>query len=215
MIGEKIDRLTPDVFLDGPTEFLCKSVCSLLLATPQWAKIFGEFIDPYERTDYAMRNLPALRVYNETSVKEQESHYITGDLKADIILPPSIRRKEHQGVQDSLSSAMLQQFRRPGFFAAMREAVPGLNELGKVFSTDKTLGLQLTADAAPMTQLTINFRVDLKEWDAYLEREGRTKDQPFEVTLGRLERICSEIRGLDDDGSVEVTVPLDQQIGER
>lgn len=212
-VEEKIDRLKTNPFLDGPTEFLCKSICRLLLLDEKWKLIFGDFIDAYERSDYAFRNLPALRVYNENFTKEHESHYITGEVKADIVLPSSIRRLEHQTIQDTISAALLQQFRRPGFFEAMRGAVPGLNELGKVFSVDKTLGLQLEGDVAPMTQVTLNFRVDLKEWDAYLLSEGRTKEDPFEVTLGELRRIVSEIRGLNDEEAVEVTVSTDQIIG--
>lgn len=211
---EKVDRLTPDLFLDGPTEYLCIGICALLKADPHWKQIFGDFVDPYERIDYAYRNLPALRVYNQTFTKEHESHYINGDLQLDAILPPSIRRPEHQTFQDRLAAALLQQFRRPGFFAAMRERVPGLNELGKVFSVDKTLGLQLKDDAAPMTQITLNFRVDLKEWDAYLEREGRTKDQPFEKTLEKLRTIAGEIRGVNDSGGTEVTIPYEGPAGQ-
>lgn len=217
-MSERIDRLKPNPFLDGPTDHLVKGICNEIAKVPQFKKIFGESIEPYDREDFAFSALPALRVYNLQFIKEQESHYINGRVYADVIFPASLRRGETEELQNIVASALLQQFRRPGFFAALREVVPGLNELGKVFEVDKTMGLK-TSDwdgVAPMTQTTLNFRIDLKEWDSYLESQGRTKADPFEQTLLDLERIVSEIDGIKNSAQPdqsEVTVPIDQQIG--
>lgn len=209
---ERIDKFQPELFLDGPVEFLVKKVASEIANVEEFADIFSEFIDPYRRMDYPTRALPALRIYNEHSLKEFESWFIVGDLKLDVIFPPSIRRNETQQLQDTIAAALLQQFRRPTFFNTVGEGVPGLNELGKKFDVDKSLGFDWEKEIVPLTQITLNFRLDLRIWDDYLENSLRTKDDPFNKTLGALKRIVTTIQGMrDNNETVDVTVPLDQQ----
>lgn len=203
-IQSKIDRLTPKLFLDGPSQFLVKNLALQFLQEPHFKQVFGESVEPYDREDFMIRELPALRIYNFTYTKEHESHYIVGDLHMDIILPPLLRRGDTEEVQDQLATAIIQQLRRPPFFAAMLEVVPGLNELGKVVTVDNTLGYQNTKqeDECPCTHMTVNFRIDLKEWDAYLESQGRTKDDPFDVTLENLATIAVTIQTIRVDGDL-------------
>lgn len=203
-----------ELFLTGPAEFLCAELAKSLLAIPVWALIFGEFIDPYKRMDYPIRALPALRIYNNSFVKSFESWFIEGDIIADIIFPANIRRKELQQLPDSITAALLQQFRSSSFFSNMFNVVPGLNELGKRFSADKSLAFEWGEDLVPLTQVTLNFRMDLRQWDLYLESDNRTKDLPFERTLGDLERIVATIQGLrdEDPANIEVSLQTDQTI---
>lgn len=211
---EKIDELTPELFLDGPAEFLAHYVVEVLKATPQWTAIFGEFIDSYKRMDYPQSCLPALRVYENGYKKEFESWFIDGNLNLDIILPASVRREGLQRIPDQLSAAMLQQFRRPKFFTAVNDKMPGLNKLGASFEVDKSLGFEWGDQVVPLTQITVNFRIDLREWDLHLEQTNRTKDDPFEETLGKLQRLVGKIQGLKDDNSVQVEIPVDQKTEE-
>lgn len=220
-MSERIDSLDntvkgePDLFLDGPSEYLCKAVCDLIKLVPQFIQVFGDRVDPYRRMDYSVRELPALRIYSNQFSKEYDSWFIDGELTCDIISPASLRREETQQIQDSLTSAMLQQFRRVSFFNSVTELVPALNELGKRFTVDKALGFEWGDDMVPLTQITVNFRIDLREWDRHLESDDRTKDQPFERTLGNLEQITATIDGMEDDEeTVNVTVELDQEIEE-
>lgn len=199
-------------FFNGPAEFLVQEIVRQLLIVPQWATIFGDNIDAYRRMDYSMRALPALRIYNNTATKESESWFVNGDIKADIIFPASVRRDELQQLQDTVSSALMQQFRRPEFFDTMSLTVPGLNELGKIFSWDKSLGFEWEDAQVPLTQITINFRLDLRIWDQYLEDTYRTKDTPFEASLRNLEEIVTTIEALRDDGTTELTIGIDQPI---
>lgn len=196
-----IDKLKINPFIDGPTEALVKSVVQLIAGVREFCYIFGENIDGYERTDYSERQLPALRVYNRTYRKEHESHYINGELCLDVVYPADLRREELQRFQDVVTSALLQQFRRPNYFASALALVPGLNELGKTFDVDKTLGLALDDGWVPLSQTKANFRIDLKMWDAYLESTGREKDDPFNVTLKDLRTIATQILPKLDDGS--------------
>lgn len=194
-----IDKLKINPFIDGPTEALVKATAQSIASVKQFKLIFGENIDTYERLDYSERQLPALRVYNYQYTKEHESHYIVGDLMIDIVWPPSLRRDEQQRFQDILTSAILQQLRRPNYFATLVENVPGLNEHGKIFSVNKELGMKWSDGFIPITEMKANFRIDLKIWDDYLESTGRTKDDPFEVTLKELELIAATILPVRDD----------------
>lgn len=205
-------KIKDNPFFSGPAEFLVAEIVRQLKVVPQWKKIFGDQIDGYQKMDYSMRALPALRVYNMNTSKQFESWFLEGPIKADILLPAVLRRDELQQVQDSLSMALLQQFRRPTFFDVLMERVPGLNELGKQFDVDKTLGFEWETNWVPLTQITINFKLDLRVWDDYLEATDRTKDSPFEAVLGSLDKIATTIEGLKDDNqTTEVELGIEQK----
>lgn len=207
-----IDRLKVNPFIDGPADALVKSVAMGIALVPEFRYIFRDNIDVYERFDYSMRQLPALRVYNLAYRKEHESHYILGDLNIDILLPVEIRRAEQQQFQDVLSSAFVQQFRRPSFLQELLRTIPGLNELGKVFEVNKELGMVWDEGILPMTKMKPNFRIDLKQWDSYLEEQGRTFDDPFNVTLGELKKIVGQIIPSLDDGTYDLTAQVDLEV---
>lgn len=219
-MAERIDTLTYETdgtgaqvrenpFFNGPAEFLVQEIARQLRTVPQWAQIFADNIDAYKRMDYSMRALPALRIYNDQATKEFESWFIEGDIKADIILPAVLRRDETQQIQDTLSMALLQQFRRPTFFDTLMERVPGLNELGRRFTVDKSLGFEWEETWVPLTQISINFRLDLRVWDDYLQETDRTKDSPFTVVLGSLDRIATKIQGIREDAEVQTEIDLE------
>lgn len=214
MAGEKsIEQIvTANPFINGPGDYLCQKIIEELRKEPKWVQMFGDNMDAYERFDYSMRALPALRVFNQIYRKETESHYIVGDVHIDVILPPFLRRNELQVVQDLFSSALVQQFRRIQFFHALRLAVPSLNELGKSYDVDKTLGMQFDEEILPITRMTANFRLDLKAWDDYLTSDNRTKEDPFTRTLGVLKRIVTVIQANNDVPEVVEEVGLDQTI---
>lgn len=198
-------------FLTGPGEFLCLEIARLLKTDPVWLKLFGDAIDGYKRMDYAMRNLPAMRIYNDEYKKEYESWWITGSVKIDLIFPANIRRNETQQIPDTVSAALVQQFRRPSFFQAVCATVPGLNELGKTVYCDKALAFEWQEDMlVPLVQCVLNFRLDLRAWDDYMESDYRTKDEPFDRPLGDLEQIATYIQALRDDGEVELTILSEQ-----
>jgi hypothetical protein len=217
-MAERIEKLKyqdnfTELFYDGPGEFLVKELAKNLKTVTQWSQIFGEYIDGYQRMDYPVRGTPALRIYNEQAIKQFDSWFIEGDIKADIIFPGSLRREELQQFQDTVSAALLQQFRRPNFFNLMQSVVPGLNELGKTFRIDKSLGFEWGENIVPLTQITVNFRIDLREWDVYLEETLRTKDSPYEQVLGQLKRIVQTTEALDDNGTKQAEAKSDFKPG--
>ena len=197
---EKIDAIAT-TFLSGPTEYLARNVCAEIAKVPQFKAIFGSNIDAYQRVDYSMRELPAVRVYNENWRKEFESWFIVGELLVDVIFPASLRRQQGQDFQDILTAALCQQFRRDDFFVALCSVNQGLNELGKTFDVDKSLGFNFGkgTDPVPLSQIRVNFRIDLRQWDLFLESDDRTKADPFERTLADLELITTTIA--NDSGS--------------
>jgi hypothetical protein len=211
-VSERIDRLKyeettrpstregieSDLFLTGPGEYLCARIADSLKAEDgPWRKLFGTSIDPYKRMDFSIRELPAMRVYIEHYRKEYESWYINGEVLIDLIWPAALRRNELEQIPATVASALMQQFRRPEWFSALCQVVPGLNELGKIVDVDKAMGFELAEDeVVPMTALTFNFRMNLAEWDEYLEADYRTKDDPFLRTLGDLSRIYTKIQGV-------------------
>lgn len=201
------------LFLTGPAEFLVKHVALLLAADPVWAQIFGEFIDGYKRMDYPQRALPAMRVYNNLYEKQFESWWVEGDIIVDMIFPASLRRRDTQQIPDTVSAALLQQFRRRSFFDAIRAVVPAVNELGKKFRVDKSLAFEWGDNQlVPLTQVMINFKMDLREWDDYAESDNRTKDEPFDRPLGDLKTIRAVIQAVDDDGNVDNETDMDIEI---
>lgn len=213
MSPERIDNFTAEPFITGPAEFLVKTLADELANVEQFKLIFGDAIDAYRRMDYSLRELPALRVYSERFNKPHENWFLTGTVTLDVIFPPAIRRRELQQLPDTISAALLQQFRRQPFFEALEVKIPGLNELGKEFDVDKSLGFDMGDDIAPLTQITLNFRLDLRQWDRYLEDSARTVEDPFEESLKNLQSIVSVVQALRDGAydsdDMQTTVDLE------
>lgn len=204
---------TPNPFISSPAEFMSRIIAIELKKVDVFTRIFGEYIDSYPRDDYPVRALPAMRIYDKGYRKTSESHYIVGELFVDLVLPSLLRRYENQEVADILSSALMQQFRRPEFFNTLCELIPGLNELGREYNVDKDLVFVWQENQVPLTQIRMNFRIDLKEWDNYLELTDRTKQDPFVKTLGDLETLAGTIEGLRDN-ETEVEISIEQDLGE-
>jgi hypothetical protein len=228
MIGaaplERIDRLEQYPWLDGPGQYIVSAITEELLCEPTFQYVFGEFIDGYQREDYGMRNLPALRCYSLTGKKTSEDWFFDGEITIDALYPPRIRRKDLMAVPAMVTSALIQQFRRmtpeprtlaalgttgnpPEFFDRVRAKVPGLNRLGREVGYDHSLALKIADDLCPVSQHKLDYRVDLRQWDAYLEQTNRTKQDPFEATLTDLRSVLGSIQGLRDDGTTEVSIP--------
>jgi len=209
-MAERIELLDrPDWFLQ-PGDRITASIVEELLAEPVMAKIFGDRILPFKKMDFSARDFPALRVYSPTGNKVAETWYLNGDVRAEVIFPASLRHNENQKFPDLVTSALLALFRAQPFFERVRAKVPGLNQLGWSFSYDKDLGFiaRDAEDINPLTQITLNYRVNLNEWDEYLESDDRTPERPFEKTLGDLEKMYIELQAKNDDNTTADTVDI-------
>lgn len=201
-----------NLFYSGPGEFLVSVIAQELSNVQQFKDLFGVNIDCYKRMDYSIRNLPAMRIYCDRYTKEFESWFIEGDVKTDIIFPAALRRNELQSYQMTISSAIVQQFRRQSFYNTVESRVPGLNQLGRRVDVDMSLGFEWGEDAVPLTQISLNFKLDLRIWDDYLTQTNRVKNDPFCETIVNLERIVSTIQALKDDCTAETEVLVDQRV---
>jgi len=193
------------LFIDSPGDYLVRNIIDELKKISQWATLFKGGLDHYKRMDYSIRAVPAIRAYVDFYNKQFDSWFIEGDVTLDVILPADLRRYELEDVPGQIANALLQQFRRPTFFATLRELVPGLNELGKTFNVDKSLGFEINENIVPLTQIKANFRIDLREWDDYLTSTFRTKDEPFKKILANLEQISITVQAIEDN--LEVKTP--------
>lgn len=199
-------------FISSPADFLVTAIVEELKKEEAFVRVYGEYVDPYKRVDYPIRALPALRVYSETLRQLDDNGWALGEVKLDSIFPASLRREELQRIPDLVSGVLLQQFRRQPFINAICPVVPGLNQLGKTVEIRKDLQFMWNEELVPLTQITVNFRIDLRQWDDFLESDCRTPDEPFERTLSELRRITGTIQGLRDDGTVGVALEYDTRI---
>lgn len=199
----RLDVLDSPTWFDQPGELIVNHLAVELKKDPVIARIFGDRVEPYMRMDFGVRELPAVRMFNPTGRKDSETGYLTGEIKMDVIFPPSVRRAELQKYPDRVVSMLLAQFRRQSFFTSMRALVPGLNELGRSYSFDKALGFvpKDAEELCPLTQITVGWRILLADWDLYLESDDRTPNDPFEKTLGDLETLNVISQPVLDDGT--------------
>lgn len=183
-----------------PGDKVVATFVAALQAEPTFADIFGESIYPYKRLDIGARELPAIRVYSDTGHKEGETWYAGSELTVDVIFPLSTRRDDLQTFADTVTAAIMAEFRRPSLLAAMIAEVPGFNRIGWTLDYDKGLMFQPADedDPVPMTQITADWRVLLAAWDKYLEADGRTVDEPFQRTLEALRTIYFTTYGVTD-----------------
>jgi hypothetical protein len=206
-MAERVELLdSPDWHLQ-PGDKIVATLVDAIKAEPVFSRIFGSSVYGYKRMDIGVREMPAMRIYNDTGRKEAETWYLNGDVKLEVILPASTRRQDLQRLSDLMTSALIAWFRAQPTFRTVAAKVPGLNQLGWFFSFDKSLAFQPGADSdpCPLTQITVNYRVLLNEWDAYLESDDRTSEEPFRRTLADLERIYVETIAKDDTATTQVT----------
>jgi hypothetical protein len=88
--------------------------------------------------------------------------------------------------------------------------VYGLNEYGKTMNWTPNTQAIVENEVVPVTIMDANYRIDLRAWYRALEYMGRTKQNPFAVTLDPLTVIggpTSAYDGNDDAGVTQVTIP--------
>jgi hypothetical protein len=210
-MGNRLDLLSAPDWLLQPGDGIVVAMVEQIRHVPTFRRIFGDSIESYMRQDFGVRELPALRCWALNGRKESETAYYGGDIRVDVILPPSIRRQELQAFPNLLTSALIAQFRRQSFFEAVRATCPALNRLGWTFGHDNTAGFipKDSDELCPLVMVTIDYRVNLDEWDRYAESDDRTRDEPFERTLGDLERMAILLQAVLDDGT-DAPLPPDR-----
>lgn len=208
-MSQRVDSFEKPIWLLQPADAIAEVFVDELMKERVFQMIFGESHAAYMRSDWSTREMPALRAFTPSGSKQGETGYMLGDLQVECIFPPLVRREQLQRYPDIVISALIAQLRRPSFFNACRKRIPALNRLGFDLSWDKALAYKYddgASDLAPLAKMTVNWRVNLNEWDKWAEDQGRTVDQPFEVTLEDLTSMTATIVALRDNGATALTV---------
>lgn len=233
-VNPQIKQSTLDgLFLTGPSESLVLSTLGQMALVPGMIKLFGPYKAPtgkatddnqrwadYQRFDWSIRQLPAISVYesNQAEAKDSDQAWLRGMVSIMVVWPPNFRRPDARRIEVAFKG-VLQNFYASQLVADMLDElyyiqrpakVPGLNEYGKTMTWTPNVNTIVENEACPVTMVDVNYRIDLRAWYRALEFQGRTKEQPFEVTLADLATIgglTSGYDGIDDEGVIQVTIP--------
>lgn len=215
-------------FLSTPGGDLVDKLIMQMQKVPQMVQLFGPDGDGgswanYNRFDWPVKMLPAMNVLEAgAESKSSDSGYLNGAIQIQVYWPSEFRRSDLARVP-SFFKGVLENFFSSKYVASMLdelywierpEKVYGLNELGKTLTWSPNVEGINDGDLTPMTIVDVSYRIDLRAWERALEFMNRTKEDPFEDTLGDLDNVFGEIDGVDDTKAIIVRVPVDFNISE-
>lgn len=219
--------------LTGPSSTLVSSTLLQMSKIAGFIKIFGKYTVPsgkvtdenqrwadYQRFDWSIRQLPAICVFESDAIEQKDSDeaFLKGMVRIMIVWPPSFRRPDARRVevafkgalQNFFSSQYVQSMLDELYYIQRPEKVPGLNEYGKTMTWTPNTHTIIENEACPVTIVDANYRIDLRSWYRTLEYQGRTRQDPFDVTLAELTTIGTpgEYDGkVKNDSETKVSVP--------
>lgn len=222
-------------FLTGPGEDIVSKLLLQMGSLKGFVTMFGPYKAPkglpgdeqqrwadYQRFDWSIPQLPAINIFEAQSEQKQSANaYLTGVVSIQVIWPPNFRRPDTRRVEAAFKGA-LENFFESRFVNDMLDElywiqrpakVYGLNKLGNELTWTPCADVILETQAAPVTLLDVNYRIDLRAWYRALTFQNRTKDDPFEQTLVDLAAIgldngTSVIQGTKNDGQeVDIEIP--------
>lgn len=237
--GQQIKQKDLDeTFLSGPGEYLVAKTLDQLGSIPQFVTLFGPYKAPlgtpaddqqrwanYQRFDWSLRQLPVMNVFESATpeAKDSDQAFLRGNISFQIMWPANFRRGDSQRIEVAFKGAM-QNFFASQYVRDMLDElyyiqrpmkVYGLNEYGKTMTWTPNTNAIIENEMVPVTIIDANYRIDLRAWYRALEFMGRTKDNPFEVTLPDLSGIGGGTVGVDsgydgnnDAGDTELTIPV-------
>jgi hypothetical protein len=215
-------------FLTGPGEDLVPKLMSQMALVPQFITLFGPYIvannqqrwAEYQRYDWNIRQLPAINVFEaQSEEKDSDNAFLNGTVSLQIFWPPNQRREDLRRVQATMkgiienffSSQYVRDMLDELYYIQRPAKVYGLNEFGKNLTWTPNVEGISDGEQVPVTLIDVRYRIDLRAWYRALEYLGRTKDNPFEVTLSDLTVIGGEYDGVTSaDGSEVSVVVLDE-----
>lgn len=217
-------------FFSAPGDDLVDKLIMQLQAVPQMVQLFGPADGTgsyanYARYDWPTRSLPAMNVLESSSeTQTSDNGYLNGTVQIQVYWPSDFRRSDlarvpnyFKGVLENFfSSSYVSDMLDELYYIQRPMKVYGLNELGKTLTWSPNVEGITDGDLTPMTILDVQYRIDLRAWGRALEYMGRTKENPFAVTLAPLTDLVGEIEGVDDNSGedIEITIPLDITINE-
>lgn len=228
--GQKINQGTLDAaFLSTPGEDIVPKTLLQLSSIPQFVQLFGKYTSDtsgnktsdqqrwadYQRMDWSTRQLPAINVFEAgTENKDSDQAYLRGSVQIQVFWPANFRRSDlarvpatFKGIlQNFFSSDYVKDMLDELYYIQRPMKVYGLNEYGKTLSWSPNVEGMVEDELVPVTILDVQYRIDLRSWYRALEFMERTKENPFQKTLGPLTNIDGEYDGLTTEGVSEITV---------
>lgn len=229
LFGQNIKQstITGDL-LTGPGDDLVLKTIATMAAIPGFTAIFGPWTAPtgkpsddsqrwadYQRADWSLRQLPAINVFEaQNEDKTSDEAWLNGTVSFQVFWPAAFRRSDMRRVEvefkaaidNFFSSQYAAQMLDELYYIQRPNKVYGLNEYGKTKTwTPNTQGV-VEDELVPVTIIDVRYRIDLRAWYRALEFMSRTKDDPFDVTLGPLTEIYGQYDGVDDNGNTQVVV---------
>jgi hypothetical protein len=222
-------------FLTGPGEDLVSKLLLQMSKVPGFIKIFGTYKRQsevknteqrwadYQRFDWSLRQLPAICVFESQSEnKESDQAFLNGVISIQVFWPANFRRPDSRRVESAMKGAFENFFNSKLVFSMLdelywiqrEEKVYGLNQLGKTLTWTPNVEGIVEDQQVPVTIIDVQYRIDLRAWNRALEFMGRTKEEPFDITLEDLKIIGgrnsvgldSVYQGTDNDG-VQIEIP--------
>lgn len=235
--GQQVSRTTiDDLFLSGPGEDLVPKLIAQLASVKGFSQLFGPFTPgatatanqsqnqrwaDYPRFDWSIRELPAINVYeSQTEDKDSDQAFLRGAITIQTFWPASFRRSDlarvpaaYKGaLENFFSSKYVQQMLDELYWIQRPMKVYGLNELGKMMTWSPNVEGVIAEQIVPVTMVDVRYRIDLRAWHRALEFMGRTKGDPFDVTLANLTLIAGQYAGVTDPAGKNVEVEVQDQI---
>jgi hypothetical protein len=224
LFGETIKQKDLDKsFLTGPGEDLVAKTLLALSSIPQFIELFGPYTPgennqrwaDYCRMDWSIRQLPIIQVFeSQTEDKDSDNAFLNGNISIQIIWGPNFRRDDFARIPFAMRGILTNFFNSRYvkdmldelYYIQRPTKVYGLNKYGAQSSFSPNTELEIENEMVPITVFDAKYRIDLRSWYRALEYMGRTKDDPFEVTLAPLTRVAGEYDGVDDNDVTQVAV---------
>ena len=175
----------------------------------------------YQRMDWSTRQLPCVNIFeSQTEAKDSDNAFLRGNISIQIFWPASFRRSDLARIPGSFKG-VLQNFFSSDYVKNMLdehysiervEKVPGLNEYGKQLNWSPNVEGIIENDLVPVTMLEIPYRIDLRSWYRELEKQCRTKGEPFKKVLEPLGQIDFGIEGVDNKDADPVHIEIDSSV---
>lgn len=225
------EKLMQAEFLEGPGQYLVRRLIAQMAKEKGFVALFGEHKGAendsqrwaeYQRFDWAIRQLPAISIYEDGSeVKTADSGWVTGALKLTVHWPPRLHRRFAARLPNTFYAALMQWFRSQAAFQLLDSRanedrsiiVPGLNQLGFEMTDIKQIEGIVDVEAVPVSLIDIRYRLDLRAWDRWLvEEDCREVATPFVKDLGPLETLTNVIQGVPGETDEPVKAEVSQNV---
>lgn len=204
------EKPTPLEFEDGPGQHIVRQVLSKLKTFPAYDRIFGRNVYDYQKDDLSTDDLPALMMFETRET--YDPRFLRGVLRMWVILPHGMDQGDALAFARACGKSLIE-FNQTAtwlFDSGTPEldthVVPGLSEFAQRGGANYERAFSLiNNDAAPALEVTADYAVDFRVWEAWLEEQCRDRN-PFE---DRLEQLLELYGTIEAHSTVQTVVDGD------